>query len=73
MRWAKRRTGRSPDEDAIRGAFQTWFPNAQWVADGAVVDVDVGDHTCRFNVEPEGVDARYLLGCVRRVAEEREG
>ncbi len=51
VRWAKRRSGRSPDEDAIRGAFRTWFPNAQWVADGAVVDVAVGDQTFRFNVE----------------------
>lgn len=51
VRWAKRRTGRSPDEDAIRGAFQTWFPNAQWVADGAAVDVVVGGDTFRFNLE----------------------
>ena len=51
VRFAKRRSGRSPDEDALRGAFVTFFPNAQWVGDGSPVDVTVGCDTFTFNVE----------------------
>lgn len=38
----RRRPGRSPDELALRGAFQTFFPGAQWVGDGMSVPVGVG-------------------------------
>jgi hypothetical protein len=33
-RTPSRRVGRSRDEHALRGAFKTFFPGAQWVADG---------------------------------------
>jgi hypothetical protein len=51
VRFAKRRSGRSPDEDALRGAFVTFFPNAQWVGDGSPISVTVGLDTFTFNVE----------------------
>lgn len=51
VRFAKRRSGRSPDEDALRGQFQTFFPNAQWVGDGSPLDVTVGGCTFTFNLE----------------------
>jgi len=48
----QRRPGRSPDERALRGAFQTFFPGAQWVGDGMTVPVGIGGgKTIRFNVE----------------------
>lgn len=51
VRFAKRRSGRSPDEDALRGQFETWFPNAQWVGDGSPIDIVVGAEAFTFNVE----------------------
>ncbi len=51
MRIPKRRKGRSPDEDALRGAFRTFFSNAQWVGDGSQVPVEVDGETFVFNVE----------------------
>ena len=51
VRFAKRRSGRSPDEDALRGQFETFFPNAQWVGDGSPIGVAVGSETFTFNVE----------------------
>jgi len=42
VRLARRRPGRSPDELALRGAFQTFFPGAQWVADGMSVPMAIG-------------------------------
>lgn len=51
VRFARRRSGRSPDEDALRGQFETFFPNAQWVGDGSPIDVVFGAETFTFNVE----------------------
>lgn len=51
VRFPKRRSGRSPDEDALRGQFQTFFPDAQWVGDGALQTVTVGAETFPFNLE----------------------
>ena len=51
VRTRKRRPGRSPDEQALRGAFETFFPHAQWVGDGSVVLVQVGDQVFTFNVQ----------------------
>lgn len=51
VRFAKRRSGRSPDEDALRGQFLTYFPNAQWVGDGALVTATVDGQTFPFNLE----------------------
>jgi len=51
VRFAKRRSGRSPDEDALRRQFQTFFPNAQWVGDGSPITVAVASEQFTFNVE----------------------
>jgi len=51
VRFAKRRSGRSPDEDALRGQFETFFPNAQWVGDGSPITVEVASERFTFNVE----------------------
>jgi len=47
----KRRSGRSPDEKALRGAFETFFPGAQWVGDGTPIDVQIGEQRFGFNFE----------------------
>jgi hypothetical protein len=51
-----RRDGRSPDERAMRGAFRTYFPGAQWVGDGMQVPIVVDGQRFVFNVELD-VDA----------------
>lgn len=55
-RKSARRDGRSPDELALRGAFRTWFPGAQWVGDGMQVPIVVDGQRFVFNVELD-VDA----------------
>jgi hypothetical protein len=47
----RRRGGRSPDERALRGAFETFFGGAQWVGDGWSVPVIVDGARFDFNVE----------------------
>jgi hypothetical protein len=47
----RRRSGRSPDEKAIRGTFETFFPGAQWVGDGTPIDVQIGEQRFGFNLE----------------------
>ncbi len=56
VRPLERRPGRSPDEAALRGAFQTFFPGAQWVGDGMQLPVTVDGKRFTFNVELD-VDA----------------
>jgi transposase InsO family protein len=56
VRLPRRRPGRSPDEDAIRDAFVTFFPHAQWVGDGTQIPVLVNDELFVFNLELD-VDA----------------
>ncbi len=55
VRQRRRRPGRSPDEKALRGAFETFFPGAQWVGDGSPVTVrltmDGEEHELDFNLE----------------------
>jgi hypothetical protein len=46
-----RRPGRSPDEKALRRAFETFFPGAQWVGDGTPIDVQIGGQRFGFNLE----------------------
>jgi hypothetical protein len=46
-----RRTGRSRDEDALRGAFETFFAGAQWVADGKAVEVVIDGEVLKVNLE----------------------
>ncbi len=45
------RQGRSPDEEALRGAFDTFFSGAQWVGDGKAVTVQIDDERFAFNLE----------------------
>lgn len=56
VRLPRKRPGRSPDELALRGAFETFFPGAQWVGDGKAVRVVVGGETFTCNLELD-VDA----------------
>lgn len=47
-----RRGGRSSrDESALRGAFQTFFPGAQWVADGKTLEVVIDGEVLHVNLE----------------------
>jgi len=46
-----RRPGRSPDEEALRGTFESFFPGAVWVGDGCEVLVELGDQRFSFNLE----------------------
>jgi hypothetical protein len=56
VRLPRKRSGRSPDELALRGAFETFFPGAQWVGDGKTVHVTLGQESFTFNLELQ-VDA----------------
>lgn len=56
VRLPQRRSGRSPDETALRGAFVTYFPHAQWVGDGSLIPVEVDGELFAFNLELD-VDA----------------
>ena len=47
----RRRTGRSPDEEATRNSFEVYFPNAQWVGDGMQVPVVLNGDCFHFNLE----------------------
>src|SRR5262249_37823144 len=47
----RKRQGRSPDEYALRGAFQTFFGGAQWVADGSPIAVTINGHRFAQNLE----------------------
>lgn len=51
MRRPQRRGGRSPDERALRGSFQTFFPGAQWVGDGMSVPVTIGSEVLKLSFE----------------------
>lgn len=50
-RTPKRRRGRTPDEEALRGAFETFFAGAQWVGDGTELEVLVDGEVHRLNLE----------------------
>jgi len=46
-----RRAGRSRDEEALRGSFETFFPGAQWVGDGKQLEIMLDGKTFRVNLE----------------------
>lgn len=46
-----RRPGRSPDEKALRDAFVTFFPGAQWVEDGSPISCTLNGEPFTFNLE----------------------
>jgi hypothetical protein len=50
-RQPRRRQGRTADETALRGSFDTFFPGAQWVGDGKAVDVVVNGDKHTVNLE----------------------
>lgn len=51
VRVRARRPGRSPDEQALRHSFETFFPGAQWVGDGSTISVDMNQEHFSFNLE----------------------
>jgi hypothetical protein len=51
QRRPRRRAGRSPDERALRGAFETFFGGAQWVGDGSPIPVTLDGQRFVFNLE----------------------
>ena len=51
LRTPARREGRSPDERALRDAFEVFFPNAQWVGDGSQVALELSGARHVFNLE----------------------
>lgn len=51
LRIPNRRPGRSPDEKALRGAFETFFPGAQWEGDGSPIDISIFGQKFVFNLE----------------------
>lgn len=50
-RTLQRRKGRSPDEKALQGAFETFFPGAQWVGDGTTIEVQINGERLSYNLE----------------------
>lgn len=46
-----KRRGRPPDASANRGGFLTFYPNAQWVGDGAQLDVHLNGQRITVNLE----------------------
>ncbi len=51
LRKKKRRRGRRPDEKALRGQFETFFPGAQWSGDGSPLSLTIDGVTYTFNFE----------------------
>jgi hypothetical protein len=51
QRRPQRRGGRSPDERALRGAFETFFGGAQWVGDGSPIPITLDGQRFVFNLE----------------------
>jgi hypothetical protein len=70
MRRPRRRGGRSPDEDALRKSFATFFGGAQWTGDGSPIAVTLNGERFVFNLELM-VDA-YSSGFVGMSIREEE-
>lgn len=51
VRIPRRRRGRSPDEEALRRQFRTFFPGCQWVGDGTPLAVEIEGERHSFNLE----------------------
>jgi hypothetical protein len=51
LRRPQRRGGRSPDEQALRGTFKTFFGGAQWVGDGSPIPITLNGQRFVFNLE----------------------
>lgn len=50
-RFVRRRSGRSPDECALRSSFETFFPGAQWVGDGHEIVFELNGESFKVNLE----------------------
>jgi len=46
-----KRRGRPPDASAMRGAFNTFFPGAQWIGDGTELTVSIAGQNYTCNLE----------------------
>lgn len=77
-----KRPGRTPDEIALRGAFVTFFPGAQWVGDGMQVGVALDGERFALNMELNvdaysgafvGVDIRVTEDSAAVIAAFRDG
>jgi len=74
LRTARPRTRKTSDPEALRGAFETFFPGAQFVADGKTTDVTLGEHTHRFCWELViDTASGALVGFAVRDAEDSRG
>lgn len=66
-RTPRKRSGRTPDEEALRNAFDTFFPGAQWVGDGKQVVVTINGDSFTFNFElfVDACSGAFVGACVR--------
>lgn len=70
VRIPARKRGRSPDGEALRGCFTTFFPGLQWVGDGTPLSVEVDGITdtlslgeLRARQPRRGAGHRLQCGC----------
>lgn len=72
-RLPRRRPGRAGDDRTLSGAFETFFPGAQWEGDGSPIVVRVGDARFGFNLElVTDADSGAVVGLSVRDAEDEE-
>ena len=66
-RRGKRRPGRSPDEKALRGALISFFPGAQWFADGSSISFTLNGekHTFNWELGVDGSSGAFVGASVR--------
>ncbi|WP_045118754.1 transposase [Haliangium ochraceum] len=63
LRVPETRAGRAAEDDAVRGAFRSFFPGAIWSSDGARVVVRVDGEAYAFNLQlAVDTDSGALLG-----------
>lgn len=63
LRRPARRPGRSPDEVALKKAFEAFFPGAPWVGDGHQVTITLNGEPYTFNLELNvDADSAALVG-----------
>ena len=64
-------SGSLPDEKALRGAFETFFPGAQWTGDGSPITVTQDGQQFTFNLElMVDTDSAALVGASLRDEED---
>jgi hypothetical protein len=71
VRLRRKRRGRRPDETALRNSFETFFPGAQWTADGSPLTATIDGQTFTFNLELDvDIDTGALVGMSLRDSED---